>query len=336
MGPTTIGSQLLPYRHQLAINEARRVITQASTEMATERVADTRSHLRGNLTPLARIETQIVRMDRVERLLGSQATRFDAAQLSMGRVLSTGQSFVAAMDTKIGMDPTAITPFDISATARTALEDTLAALNASVAGQRVFGGDRPDVAPLATAPEIMSALSTAVAGLSDVEDIRTAVLAFFETPGTGFDTLVYRGGVAATPIALADNATVPIVPTAADPALRRQLAAISLGALTAESGLGLSQQDGRRLLEFSTAMTRGNTGAIAVMQGELGQAQATIARAQENTSIDRDAAIIARNALIGADPFVAATRLDQGRVQLESLYAVTARLSGLSLVRFLS
>ena len=330
----TIGSQLLPHRQALAIAEARRLTTEASAELATGRVAEARSHLRGNLTPLARIESQIVRMDSMERLLGAQALRLDAAQLGLDRVLSTGQGFVSAVDAKIGMDPSAVSPFDIGSIARSALDDTLAALNISVAGQRAFGGDIPDRPPLATAQELLGALSTTIAGLSAASDIHAAVLTFFETPGAGFDTLVYRGGAPSAPIALNDGASLPPAPTAADPALRRQLAALSLAVIGADPAL--PTETGRSLITLGTDMARTNTGAIAVLQGGLGQAQSIVARAQENTAIDRDAAITARNALIGADPFVAANRLEQGRVQLESLYAVTARLSGLSLVRFLS
>ncbi|CAK9055877.1 Flagellar P-ring protein (Basal body P-ring protein), partial [Durusdinium trenchii] len=43
------------------------------------------------------------------------------------------------------------------------------------------------------ADDILSALSTALVGLTSAADVRTAVDTWFDTPGGGFDTIAYLG-----------------------------------------------------------------------------------------------------------------------------------------------
>ena len=56
----------------------------------------------------------------------------------------------------------------------------------------------------------------------------------------------------------------------------------------------------------------------------------TIRAAAEATALG-----LAREALIGADPYEAAAALEAAETQLETLYTLTARISRLSLVNFL-
>jgi flagellar hook-associated protein 3 FlgL len=332
----TIGTLLLPTRLQGAITQTRHQIGTASTELATGRVAETRTHLRGNLAPLAQIEARIARLDGLGRLMSAHAQTLDLAQLAMGRIGASGLGFASAMRAAVGLDPATIAPAEIAGTARAALEDMVAALSVSAAGRAVFAGTASDTSPLPGAAQIMAALLPTLAGLSEATDISAAVTSFFEAPGGGFETLVYQGGPPAPGLALSDGETAPQPPTAAEPALRRQLGALTLAAVTGEGALALDQATVRTLALQAADRAQGNSGALAALQGRIGQGQAALARAADNYLAERDGATLARDALIGTDPFAAAARLEQGRVQLESLYAVTARLSSLTLTRFLS
>ena len=71
------------------------------------------------------------------------------------------------------------------------------------------------------------------------------------------------------------------------------------------------------------------------MQGRLGETQARIDETQIRLTGERDALNLARNNLIGADPYEAAGQLEVVQTRLETLYAVTARTSRLNLTEYL-
>ena len=68
---------------------------------------------------------------------------------------------------------------------------------------------------------------------------------------------------------------------------------------------------------------------------DLGYAEARIEDSKVRQEAEASSLEIARNTLLGVDPFDVATRLTDAQQRLESLYAVTARLSRLTLSDFL-
>ena len=73
----------------------------------------------------------------------------------------------------------------------------------------------------------------------------------------------------------------------------------------------------------------------AALAGRIGISEARIDEASTRNESESNALQVLKYDLLGVDAYDAATRMETAQNQLETLYAVTARLSRLSLVDFL-
>jgi flagellar hook-associated protein 3 FlgL len=87
------------------------------------------------------------------------------------------------------------------------------------------------------------------------------------------------------------------------------------------------QDAGKQLFDASS-------GVIAV-QARLGFDEAIVERASAESEAQSTYLRISQNQLVNADPFETATKLQAIQLQLETHFAVTARLSELSLLRYI-
>ena len=71
------------------------------------------------------------------------------------------------------------------------------------------------------------------------------------------------------------------------------------------------------------------------LQAQIGHAQEKTETAASRTTAENASIAMAMDALIGVDEYEAATRLKDVQTRLETVYALTARLSGLSLAKVL-
>ena len=74
---------------------------------------------------------------------------------------------------------------------------------------------------------------------------------------------------------------------------------------------------------------------VVQLSAELGMAQGQISKALSRDESELDALELARNGITGVDPYEAASRFTALEGQLQSMYAITARLSALNLTNFL-
>ena len=71
------------------------------------------------------------------------------------------------------------------------------------------------------------------------------------------------------------------------------------------------------------------------LKASVGIAEAQIDRAEMEVRFERQALELARTELVSVDPFETAVKLEAAETQLQTLYSITARLSGLSLANYL-
>jgi flagellar hook-associated protein 3 FlgL len=71
------------------------------------------------------------------------------------------------------------------------------------------------------------------------------------------------------------------------------------------------------------------------LQAQVGFSEARIEALTVRHSTERASLEMARNDLLSVDPYQSATELEQVQFQLQSLYAITSRMSQLSLVNYL-
>ncbi len=313
--------------------ELKALTQRLGTEVATGLAADPARALGGDLAPLAGIETALARLSsfaRVAAETGDLAARQQAALASLGDM--TADLTPRLLDPVSNATPAALSAMTREAAAR--LEGAIATLNAPFAGRSVFAGTASDGPALASAETILTALETAITGLTTADDVAAAVTAWFADPG-GFGTLGYLGGPAAAPVVLSDRDQVAMDVTAENPALRDTLRGLAMAALLARgSGPAAPAERQALALRAGEVLLAAETDR-ALLSGRIGTAEARIAQMAGEGAAERAALELTRTQMLSADPYDAATRLEAASGQLEALYAVTARLSRLSLLEFL-
>ncbi len=212
----------------------------------------------------------------------------------------------------------------------------VSALNVDVAGRALFAGAATD-GPAVAAPEIMLAeLSSALSGAVTIDEIVATVDNWFMTPGGGFETSGYLGSATSlAPFRLGENDAVQHRLRADSTELRALLRDTALAALAGDSGLALDLTEKAQLMQEAGAGLLAGQSGLTRIRSDLGYVQERVSAAEAQLGAQRSSLEISRNAVVLADPFETATRLEAAQVQLETLYTVTARMSRLSLVEYM-
>lgn len=305
-----------------------------TTELSTGQVADLRSALGGNVAYLTDLDRSLKKLDGYD-LATLEASQFaGSVQGALGRIESLGTAF---RNTLIMSATTALGAADNSIVlqARTGLDDLVSALNTDIAGRSIFGGTATATPPVAAPRDLLAGLSAAVAGAGTVDDIIAASQSWFADPA-GFGTVGYLGsGTSLAPVAVSDTATVEIALRADDPALRETVRNFALVALADDPALGLSVEQKSELFQKTTNSVFSAQASILDLRVQVGFTEERLDALTARHGAERSALQIARNDLLSVDPFQSATELEQVQFQLQSLYAITSRMSQLSLVNFL-
>lgn len=307
-------------------------VNRASTEMVTGRSSDIGVGVRGNFSPLLALDASL------SRLAGYRSASSDAALLaqSMQTVMDTLSGISGEVAVSLMRTATLTTPTQVDAAAaeaRARLGTALAALNTQVAGRSLFAGVETGQSPLGTADELLAALQTAVAGATSANSVETAVRGWFVSPGP-YDAF-YRGGHSTAPTAVATGETADLSITALDPAFRDTLAGLAMAALLDRGLLAGNPAPRAEIAQRAGLLLHNSEDARTLVAARIGTAQAQIENAQTRNAAEESALTIARSAIASVDPYEAATRLEQTRIQLESLYLITARVSRLNLAEYI-
>ena len=309
-------------------------MTRLSTEISTGQVTDVRQVMGGNAGYLVDIESRLEMLSGYDVATSESALYATGMQTALtrvgdlssdlgGKLLIAGKSAVASAVAHTGHD------------ARAAMDAMVGGLNMEIAGRHMFGGTATDRAPLADAETILDALKVAVAGAGTPDEIQLAARDWFDDPA-GYKNSAYFGSdEALAPIALSQDTSVTLDVTVMDSELRDMLRLTAVAALAADPALGLDAQAQKELFNTVGVELIGARDNVISLQAEVGSSQERIDQiatrhAAEKTSLD-----YAKSTLLGVDPYEAATKLEEVQFQLQSLYAVTARMSQLSLLNYL-
>lgn len=331
----SLGSLALPFQLQRHGVQLRTEIARLGQNLSTGTVTDPARHLQGNTAPLAAITARLARNDAYEQATRMAATMADSAQTALGQLDGLRQTAAGRL---LGAATSALSGPMMTSTGKaafSALTDAVSALSLNVAGAAGFSGTASDHAPLVSADTMIQTLSPLVAGLETADQVLAAVQGAFLDPGGLFDTDFYQGGDAAPGAVLADGTRAPTLPTAADPALRAVLAGLAGAAMLSDPALSLSDDQRIALAQGSSERLSAATTGMTALQATLGEGQERLDTGLTRLSAERDALDLARQSLIGADPYEAATQLDLAQTRLETIYAITARTARLSLTEYL-
>ena len=181
----------------------------------------------------------------------------------------------------------------------------------------------------------MAGLTAATAGATDVASLMTAVDAWFD-PGGGFETTVYLGSTTPLdPVDIGQDVSADLGFTAFDSELRDTLKGIALAGLVADGALAGDVEGRAELLQRAgEILTEGESG-LTQLRARLGTVEELIEEADTARAAETSALTLTRAGLLEVDPYETASRLQQVQTQLETIYAMTARMQSLSLVNYL-
>jgi len=325
-------AQSFQTRRQHATIKAQ--ISKLSGELASGRVSDTAATVSGDFTPVSGIQSALTTLQSYKITNGEAAVVTEAIQSVLSTIQNTssdlGPAVLAAGNTA---QPAILRTSSVDA--REKLNGAVSRLNMQVAGRSLFAGAALDRPALASADVMMADVMSAISGLTTATDIAAAVDAWFD-PGGGFETVAYLGSdTPATGFQLAPGETAQVGANAKDDTIRGILKGFVLGSIVAEGGLAGSTSQSAELMTRAGEQLVTAQDDLAILQSAVGSVQARIETAATVNSAETSALEIARSKILGVDPYEVATRLEETRTQLETLYTITARSSRLSLVDFL-
>ncbi len=302
-------------------------------ELASGQVADVGAALSGDLARLtseSRARTVTAGYQSGAREVAAQAS---ATQSALGLISGSVQALVspllAASQLNL-VDQIALAGED----ARGRLETVLATLNTSVGGRSLFAGQAVHSPAVAGSEVILTALRAEVAGAATAQEALTRISAWFDAP-TGFAATAYQGGAPLADVAVSATDRVWLGATAQDPALREVLKGLTAAALINDTALPLPLLESKALARLSAEALLTGQEKVTNLAALLGISEGRVEAAQSRNAADLLSHEMAQADLIRSDPERLAMELEAVQTNLETVFAITARLSRLSLTDFL-
>ncbi|MFK7876002.1 MAG: flagellin [Paracoccaceae bacterium] len=330
----SMGDLAMAFALRQRSTEVKNDIQQFNQELTTGMAADVSDHLGGSYARLTSVERDIRILDGY-RVTVAEAQQFTSVmQVRMEEVSDLAIGFSSDL---IALDASnsGAAREPLASEARLHFDTIVETLNQKSAGRSVFAGDATDQSALAAPDDIFAQIELAIAGATTADDVNVAIDNWF-ADATGFDSLAYTGGTGAiAPFKMSDTVTIGTDIRANDPAFKDVLKALAKAAVSTSSALSLPSEDQAVLIQTAASGLIAGQSAIISTQAKLGTAEEQI----EAWSLRNQTELIgmenAKAALLAVDPYETATRLEAAQFQLQSLYAVTVRLSELSLVNYL-
>lgn len=305
-------------------------------EAATGLRSDVAAATNGQMGQLAQVQARLA-------TLSAHGRNTAAAQAELGG-LQTAMEALEAMGVETGtaLQAAGATGDDASLTlraedARQDFRSAVGLLNLEVGGRYLLSGTAVDTPPLSDPAALLDAAKAQVAGLTSPADIASALEAWFGAPAGagGFADSQFRGNTAAREVALSPDTTIRQDLGALDPSFRGLLQGLAMAALAADPDLGLSRDGKAALLADAGKHVTAATTALTLRRAEVGLLEETVERATTRNAAETTAMSLARSDILAADPYETASALTQTEASLQNLYALTARLSRLSLTDYL-
>lgn len=302
-------------------------------EFGAGRVSDVGATLTGDFSRLSSVSRARSVTEGYLSAARAAATQSAAMQSAFSAISDTVQSLVSPLLGASQLDSTdqiVLTGVD----ARGRLDTVLATMNISAGGRTLFAGQLVHSPAVAGAGTILTALQGALAGTATAQDAMTRISDWFDDPA-GYRAMAYQGGVPLDPVAVSATDQVWLGVTAEDPAFRSVLKGLAAAALIGDSGSPLPSSQNKLLARLSADTLMAGQDALTNLAARLGISEGRIEAAQSRNAVDLLAHEMAQADLVRSDPERLAIELEAMQTSLESVFAITARLSRMSLTDFL-
>ena len=334
--PVSIGDQSRTAYLRQANHLLKSRLVTLIQEATTGLKADIAASLGGNLGRLAQVETRLTLLDAYQQNTAQAEAEFSGVQDALGAVQKMASNLGASLQTAVSMgDETSLNLRSISAP-----EDFRAAvnvLNTDVGGRFILSGSNVGTMPLSSSVDILSAAKDQLAGAATAEEKIAAISAWFDAPAGGgaFRDTHFHGNTAAVSTGLSARSTIGNDTNASDPGVRDILKGLALAALANDPALALDTSGKALMLGEAARNLTAGAQSVTTLRASVGLKQEAVEQAATSNAAERASLSIARSDMLSADPYEAASAITQTEANLQNLYALTARLSRLSLTDYL-
>ncbi len=346
MALSGISTASLSQNLRTSLIRAQVELSRAQKEAAEGRIADP-ARVLGSLT--AQSVSASRDLGRLENIVDTNAlagARLSATQDALKQLGTSAQSFLSALT--VGESGSAA-QVAIRDTASGALSGMASVLNTSLNGEYLFAGVNTDVAPLnaweagAPAKDAFDAAFLSYFGFAQNDPAianisASAMSGFLDAVTPQFLGAAWGNWSNASDapiqsrIALNETAATSV---SANTSGVRKLAMAS-GIMSELFSGGMSEAARGVLRERATGLVSGAIGDLSSLQAATGIIQNRVSAASERLTAQAGILETHLQKLEGLDPYEASTRVTTLLSQIETSYALTARLQQLSLSRFLS
>jgi flagellar hook-associated protein 3 FlgL len=316
-----------------SITATRSAIDAATADLSTGQTSDPGRHLGGHTARLSAIQSTLNRIDAQEAGLATARIRAEAMQTALGQIDSVT---ARVADTLLSASQSVLMPglLAVGRQSLAALESTVASLNQRSMGQSIFAGTATDGPALAPAGDILAAASAATATAQSPADIARMLDDWLSDPA-GFASVAGLGNADGVSVPIGDGKRIALDVTALDPGLRQTFKGLILGALLTEGRFATTPAGQGELARLSAESLLSAVPPRGEVSARLGLSQSRIEDAATRLSAENSALQRARNDLLSVDMYETSSRLTESETRLKALYALTARLSSLSLTGYM-
>lgn len=318
-----------------ASSRAKRSLMQFSQELTTGVTSDIRGVLRNDLSKQMDWEHSLASNRVLDKTLTEALSKTQAKQTVLAAINDATMSFANDIDKTVASGSIAATN-TLSRQAESILDQVLSQFNTQAVGQSLFAGSATNSASMAPFSDIITSVKASLGATSTVSDVVLGVQAWMADPIDGFAADAYIGTLEDTsPIRLSLNRTIEEPIRADHSALQSIVESMILATLSADDTFAPSPESQAGLLQAASSGLRSGEPQLIELRASLGYVESEITREKVLIGAEISAVEQIRAKTIGINEFEVASRLQDTELQLEKIYAVTARSSRMSLLEYL-
>ncbi len=342
-----VSSQSVSSALRYAMISKQRHLIEAQKEVVTGQFADAALTLGARNGKRVSLQREVERINAIVETNRTVTTRLTITQTATGRTDDVLQRLSETLTTAISG---AVDASVVVSAAKTALADITGALNTSHDGGYVFSGVNTDVKPIAdyqaggASAAVNSAFQTwfgfpksdpqagYITGAQMDAFMTTQVEPLFL--GAGWNGLMSAASSHPVQSRITLSETLDTSVSANETGFRKALFAAALTAEFFEGSLGASAKSAVALKAVTLAGEA--KGELAALQGRTGFIEGRVSGAQSRLELQGEQLSALASDMAAVDPYEASTRLTSLLSQIETSYALTARIQSLSLMRYLT
>ncbi|WBU59999.1 hypothetical protein [Paracoccus albus] len=312
-------------------------IQRLSSETTTGVREDIPKHLRGDLLDLSRLSHAIQSAEAYQRNVKEAETAAKAMQLAFSNIQKIADSQGIAMQSDVSLASDKLRR-SVASIAESQLDDVIASLNTRLGGRYLLSGTKANIAPIKPAEKIIEAAAASASGAKTAEQTLMQLREWFadDTVSGNVGENFYQGSVRDYSMhGVGPSQTISFTQTANEEGVREVLLGLTIGALVSRGAFYKRPDQQAELMRAGGSSLLEGSAALSLSMASLGSVEHAIEQASIRLEREINTLQIERTELISVDSYEVGSQLVQAEAQLRALYAVTARLSNLSLATYL-